>query len=106
MCYYFHDLPQASFFVPDFVPGCPPTLLPEWASIFKQFSRRASQAQTTFVYYPQIEVLGFNSSGTTEKLLTDFFDDAFILGLTDEVIEKTIEALIPPRYNVSGPIWN
>ena len=39
----------------------------------------------------QIEVLGFNSSGTTEKLLTDFFDDAFILGLTDEVVEKTIE---------------
>lgn len=39
----------------------------------------------------QIEVLGFNSSSTTEKLLTDFFDDAFILGLTDEVVEKTIE---------------
>ncbi|MCB9304111.1 MAG: type II toxin-antitoxin system VapC family toxin [Lewinellaceae bacterium] len=39
----------------------------------------------------QIEVLGFKSSSAAEKLLSGFFNDAFILGLTDEVVEKTIE---------------
>lgn len=39
----------------------------------------------------QIEVLGFNSPDETDKLLHDFFSDAIILGLTDEVVDKTIE---------------
>ncbi len=39
----------------------------------------------------QIEVLGFNSSDNAEKLLSDFFDDAIILGLSEMVVEKTIE---------------
>ena len=38
----------------------------------------------------QIEVLGFNSSSETDKLLHGFFHDATILGLTDKVVDKTI----------------
>ncbi|MCB0582199.1 MAG: type II toxin-antitoxin system VapC family toxin [Phaeodactylibacter sp.] len=39
----------------------------------------------------KIEVLGFPSSPSTEKLLTAFFDDAVVLGLSDRVAEKVIE---------------
>jgi predicted nucleic acid-binding protein len=38
----------------------------------------------------KIEVLGFNAAGEHYKLLTDFMDDANILGLTDNVIDASI----------------
>ena len=38
----------------------------------------------------KIEVLGFNTKPEADKILVDFFDDALVLPLTDEVAEKTI----------------
>jgi len=39
----------------------------------------------------KIEVLGFSTVPSAYKLLTEFFDDAIVFGLTDEVTDKTIE---------------
>lgn len=39
----------------------------------------------------QIEVLGFNTTPQAYKILTDFFEDALVLPLSDEVAQKTIE---------------
>jgi len=39
----------------------------------------------------KIEVLGFSTTPFAYKILTDFFDDAIVFGLTDEVTAKTIE---------------
>lgn len=49
----------------------------------------------------QIEALGFNSSRTTEKLLSDFFTDAVVLGLADEVVAQTIE--LRKSYKIKLP---
>jgi len=49
----------------------------------------------------KIEVLGFHSSPPTEKLLSGFFDDAVVLGLTDKVVEKTIE--LRKHYKIKLP---
>jgi predicted nucleic acid-binding protein len=39
----------------------------------------------------KIEVLGFHTTPEASKLLTDFFEDALVFPLSDEVVEKTIE---------------
>ncbi len=39
----------------------------------------------------KIEVLGFSTVPSAYKLLTEFFDDAIVFGLTEEVTDKTIE---------------
>jgi len=39
----------------------------------------------------KIEVLGFNTTPEANQLLTNFFDDAIILSITNEVEAKTIE---------------
>ncbi len=49
----------------------------------------------------QIEVLGFNSSSETDKLLRGFFHDATVLGLTNEVVDKTIE--LRKAYKIKLP---
>ena len=39
----------------------------------------------------KIEVLGYNSSPATNKLLSNFFEDAVVFGLSKEVVAATIE---------------
>lgn len=39
----------------------------------------------------KIEVLGFNTTPDAYKILADFFEDALVLPLSDEVVQKTIE---------------
>ena len=39
----------------------------------------------------KIEVLGFNTNENAEHLLLDFMNDSIILGLSDNIVEKTIE---------------
>jgi predicted nucleic acid-binding protein len=49
----------------------------------------------------KIEVLGFNTTPKAYKILTDFFDDALVLPLSDEVAEKTIE--LRKNYRIKLP---
>ena len=49
----------------------------------------------------KIEVLGFNTTPEAYKILTDFFDDALVLPLSDEVAEKTIE--LRKNYKIKLP---
>ncbi|HFC00995.1 MAG TPA: type II toxin-antitoxin system VapC family toxin [Phaeodactylibacter sp.] len=39
----------------------------------------------------KMEVLGYNAEPDSMSLLVDFFEDAVVFGLTDEVVDKTIE---------------
>jgi predicted nucleic acid-binding protein len=39
----------------------------------------------------KIEVLGFKTSKEASQLLTDFVNDSIVFGLTDEIVEQTIE---------------
>jgi len=39
----------------------------------------------------KIEVLGFNDTSDSMTLLKDFFNDASVLGISDVVVDKTIE---------------
>ena len=39
----------------------------------------------------KIEVLGFNSPAPVFKMLSDFFDDSIVLGLTDEIADQAID---------------
>lgn len=38
----------------------------------------------------KIEVLGFNSPAPVFQMLSNFFDDSMVLGLTDEIAEQAI----------------
>ena len=49
----------------------------------------------------KIEVLGFNTTPAAYKMLTDFFDDAIVLQLTDTIVEKTIE--LRKSYKIKLP---
>ncbi len=39
----------------------------------------------------KIEVLGYKTSSEAYRLLLDFIEDSIVLGLSDDVVEKTIE---------------
>ncbi len=39
----------------------------------------------------KIEVLGYKTSSEAYQLLLDFIEDSVVLGLSDDVVEKTIE---------------
>lgn len=49
----------------------------------------------------KIEVLGFDTSKEHTQLLTDFMNDAIVLELTEDVVEKTI--LIRRNYKIKLP---
>ncbi|HMQ49844.1 MAG TPA: type II toxin-antitoxin system VapC family toxin [Saprospiraceae bacterium] len=49
----------------------------------------------------KIEVLGFNTTPEAYKILTDFFEDALVLPLSDEVVQKTIE--LRKNYKIKLP---
>ena len=49
----------------------------------------------------QIEVLGFSTTSEAYKILTDFFEDALVLPLSDEVAQKTIE--LRKNYKIKLP---
>jgi hypothetical protein len=38
----------------------------------------------------KIEVLGFDCDKTSERLLTNFFNDSNIIGLSDEIVQEMI----------------
>lgn len=39
----------------------------------------------------KIEVLGFSTTPVAYKIMSNFFEDAIVFGLTEEIIEQTIE---------------
>ncbi len=49
----------------------------------------------------KIEVLGFNTTAEAYKLLADFFDDALVLPLTDDVAAITID--LRKNYKIKLP---
>ena len=49
----------------------------------------------------KIEVLGYKTTSEADQLLSGFVDDSVLLGLTDDVIEQTIQ--IRKEYKLKTP---
>jgi predicted nucleic acid-binding protein len=49
----------------------------------------------------KIEVLGFNTTAEATQLLTRFINDSIIVGLSDKIVDKTIE--IRKRHKIKTP---
>lgn len=49
----------------------------------------------------KIEVLGFNTSAEATKLISQFINDSVIVGLSDEIVDKTIE--IRKKHKIKTP---
>jgi predicted nucleic acid-binding protein len=49
----------------------------------------------------KIEVLGFNTSAEATQLLSQFINDSIIVGLSDKIVDKTIE--IRKKHKIKTP---